>query len=177
MKNFSLKFIDIMIGIVLGLGFQWWPDFLYPWQYAAFIFVYLDIIDYWIDYAPSLKKFPPKQEIDVFLDLGIMFVLFLYIYATKLTIVYFLTVFIVFKILDYIWLLSSKYEYKPTGADKLFVDTWMKFNLVEVVVAGCLVAITSVFSLQPLVGIIVFIVFRVVIRIFVSFRYKKVHFV
>ena len=43
MKDFSLKFIDIMIGVVLGLGFQWWPLLQEPWQYVAFIFVYLNI--------------------------------------------------------------------------------------------------------------------------------------
>src|SRR5687768_14211625 len=99
MKNFSLKFIDIMIGIVLGLGFQWWIILQQPWQYIAFVFVYFDIVDNWIDYSHSLKKFPPKREIDVFLDLSIMFVFFLYIYTTQLTIVYFLITFIVFKVL------------------------------------------------------------------------------
>ena len=38
-----------MVGVVLGLGFQWWPLLKEPWQYTAFIFVYLDIVDYWID--------------------------------------------------------------------------------------------------------------------------------
>jgi len=32
LKNFSLKFVDIMVGIVLGLGFQWWPELHEPWQ-------------------------------------------------------------------------------------------------------------------------------------------------
>src|SRR4051812_14495728 len=111
MKNFSLKFLDIMVGIVLGLGFQWWVALQYPWQYVAFIFVYFDIVDYWIDYSPSLKKWPPLRELDVFLDISIMFSLFLYIYSTQLTIAYFLTTFIAFKLLDYFWLLSSKHEY------------------------------------------------------------------
>jgi hypothetical protein len=177
MKNFSLKFIDIMIGIVLGLGFQWWPILQYPWQYIAFVFVYLDIVDNWIDYAPSLKKFPPKREVDVFLDLGIIFVFFLYIYSTQLTIIYFLTIFIIFKILDYLWLWSSKREYNPTGIDKLFVDTWIFFDLLETVITAGLISLVLLFSLQPLTVIILFIVIRVIIRILASFRYKKVHFV
>ncbi len=177
MKDFSLKFIDIMVGIVLGLGFQWWPDLIAPWQYLAFVFVYLDIVDYWIDYSPSLKKFPPKREIDVFLDLGIMFTLFLYIYSTKLTIGYFLIACSIFKLLDYFWLLSSKKEYHPTGSDKLFVDTWMKFNLVEVVVTLAFIGCTLLFNLKPLLVILLFIGFRITMRILASYRYKKVHFV
>src|SRR5262245_26927094 len=136
MKNFSLKFIDILIGIVLGLGFQWWPLFEYPWQYVAFIFAYFDIVDYWIDYSPSLKQFPPKREIDVMLDLSIMFILFLYIYASLLSVTYFLGVFIIWRILDYFWLLSSRYEYSPVGTDKLFVDTWLRFNIFEALLTG-----------------------------------------
>src|SRR3989338_7245142 len=176
MKNFSIKFIDIMVGVVLGLGFQWWPLLKEPWQYAAFIFVYLDIVDYWIDYSPSLKRFPPKSEIDVMLDVGIMFSLFLYIYATQLTLVYFLAAFVVFKVLDYLWLLSSKYEYHPTGAEKLFVDTWLAFNLVEAIVAIILIVVMLSVAVPELMFLLVFIAFRVIMRIFASVKYKKVHF-
>jgi len=176
MKSFSLKFIDILIGIVLGLGFQWWPILQYPWQYIAFIFAYFDIVDYWIDYSPSLKKFPPKREIDVMLDIAIMFVLFLYIYATQLTTTYFLTVFIIWRVLDYLWLLSSKHEYHPTGTDKLFVDTWMRFNLIEAAISLCLIGGAVLFHIQALTIIIVFIAIRIIVRVLASLRYKKVHF-
>jgi len=176
MKNFSLKFIDIMVGIILGLGFQWWPDLHFHWQYVAFVFVYFDIIDYWIDYAPSLKKFPPKREIDVLLDLAIMFILFLYIYAVTLTLFHLLGAFVIFKIFDYLWLFSSRHEYHPTGTDKLFVDTWMKFNVMEAILTGILIGGMFLFTLQPLVVLIIFIVVRITIRVIASFRYKKVHF-
>lgn len=165
-----------MVGIVLGLGFQWWPSLHLSWQFIAFIFVYFDIIDYWIDYAPSLKKFPPKREVDVFLDIGIIFSLFLYIYSTQLTIVYFLTTFITFKILDYFWLLSSKYEYRPEGTDRLFVDTWMYFNLFEVLITGILIGSTYLWGMSPLTIIGIFIILRIVVRISASFRYKKIRF-
>ena len=112
-----------MIGIVLGLGFQWWPNLHEPWQYAAFIFVYLDIIDYWIDYSPSLKKFPPKSELSLFVDVGIMFILFLYIYATQLTVVYFLSASIALSILDLLWMLRAQHEYQPTHTAKVYLRT------------------------------------------------------
>ncbi len=162
--------------MVLGLGFQWWPLLQYPWQYAAFVFAYFDIVDYWIDYSPSLKKFPPKREIDVMLDVVIMFALFLYVYATQLTITYFLIVFIVWKVLDYFWLLSSRHEYLPTGTDKMFVDTWMQFNLIEIVISAILIGGVILFNIEPLVIIIAFILFRIIVRVLASIRYKKVHF-
>lgn len=175
MKTFSLKFIDVMIGVVLGLGFQWWIELSQVWQYVAFVFVYLDVVDYWIDYAPSLKKFPPKKEIDIFLDLAIMFILFFYIYTTQLTIIHFLATFCVFKLLDYLWLWSSKREYHPTGNDKIFVNTWMKFNLVEIVLTVGLIVAFWIFSLKPLLAISIFIIFRMILRVLASFRYKKAH--
>lgn len=177
MKSFSLKFLDIMIGLVLGLGFQWWPNLAAPWQYLAFIFVYIDIVDYWIDYGPSLKKFPPKREIDIMLDVAIMFSLFFYIYATQLTPVYFFGAFAVFRILDYFWLFSSKREYHPTRTDRVFVETWMTFDLLECALSLVLLylAVIQMFAALPL--LLVFIAGRILMRVLASWRYKRVHFV
>lgn len=176
MRNFSLKFIDVMIGIVLGLGFQWWTNLSAPWQYAAFIFAYVDIVDYWIDYGPALKKFPPKREIDVILDVAIMFSLFLYIYTAQLTIAYFLLAFALSRALDFFWLLSSRNEYTPKGSDKIFVDTWIKFDIFEFAVA-LILAGSTVFGFSALSILMVYIAVRIVIRITASLKYKKAHFV
>ncbi len=165
-----------MVGVVLGLGFQWWPLLQEPWQYVAFVFAYLDVVDYWIDYSPSLKKFPPKREIDVLLDIGIVFTLFLYIYATLISITYFLTAFVALKVLDYFWLLSSKYEYQPAGTDKLFVDTWLRFNLIEVCITIILIGLAFIIPISHLIILAIFIVFRLIMRILASWQYKKVHF-
>ncbi len=176
LKNFSLKFIDIMVGIVLGLGFQWWPELHQPWQYLAFVFVYLDIIDYWIDYGTSLKKWPPKYEIDVILDVGIMFALFLYIYATQLTFTYFLLAFVLLKVLDFFWLLSSKIEFRPTGKDGIFIQAWLASNVAEVVVAGIFLELGRLSIFSTLSLLIAFIATRFIIRILASIKYKQIHF-
>ena len=177
MKNFSLKFLDIMIAVVLGLGFQWWPALTEPWHYIAFIFVYVDIVDYWMDYGPSLKKFPPKREIDIILDILIMFALFLYIYSTQLSIFYFLSAFVFLRILDYFWLLSSKKQFHPTGLDRLYVNAWLRYDLVESVLTLALMLITKYFTVHPLYSLLIFISFRVVARVLASLHYKKAHFV
>ncbi|OHA17984.1 MAG: hypothetical protein A2664_01390 [Candidatus Taylorbacteria bacterium RIFCSPHIGHO2_01_FULL_46_22b] len=166
-----------MIGIVLGLGFQWWPNLHEPWQYIAFIFVYIDIVDYWMDYGPSLKKFPPKREIDVMLDVAIMFALFLYIYTTQLSLTYFFGAFILTRILDYFWLLSSKQEYQPSGVDAVYINSWLRFNLIESVTAGFLFWIALSSIIPVLTILLIFIGLRVIIRILASWQYKKIHFV
>ncbi len=176
MKNFSLKFIDIMVGLVLGLGFQWWPVLNQPWQYVAFIFVYLDIIDFWIDYGPSLKKWPPKREIDVLLDVAIMFALFLYIYSTQISLFAFVGAFILLRVLDFFWLLSSKIEFHPIGRDGTFLNTWLLFDCLEVIGAGVLIMINYTVVVLPLTLLLFFIGFRIAMRILASTRYKMAHF-
>jgi len=177
MKNFSLKFLDIMIGLVLGLGFQWWPDLIEPWQFVVFVFVYLDIIDYWIDYGPSLKKFPPKFELDIFLDVGIMFALFLYIYSTQLTVAYFLSAFILLRALDFFWLLRSKYEYHPVGIEGKYVNTWLRIDAFECFFVGGIAWWSTFTTFNPLIMVIIFIAFRIIMRFIASLTYKKVSFI
>lgn len=176
LKDFSLKFVDIMIGLVLGLGFQWWPELHLSWQFIAFVFVYFDVIDYWIEYSPSLKKWPPKREIDVMLDMGIMFALFLYIYSTQSGILYFLASSILLRVLDYFWLLSSKLEFNPTGTDRLYMDTWLKINLLLALTTLIILGTSYYLSLSPLMILVAYILTRMAFRISAIFVYKKVHF-
>ena len=174
-KNFSVKFVDIMIGIVLGLGFQWWVALKEPWQFVAFVFAYLDIVDYWIDYGPALKKFPPKREIDVFLDVAICFSLFLYIYATQLHVIYFLLAFASIKLLDFFWLVSSKRSYRPTGFDRTYINTWAIVDGVEVTMAISLAFFASLVPAPALAVVLAFILMRVAARIVASAKYGKVY--
>ncbi|MFA5987817.1 MAG: hypothetical protein WC797_04190 [Candidatus Paceibacterota bacterium] len=177
MKDFSLKFIDTMVAVVLGLGFQWWTSLSEQWQYLAFVFVYIDIVDYWMDYSSSLKKFPPKREVDIILDVAIIFALFLYIYSTQISIFYFLLSFVLLRVLDFFWLLSSKHEFHPVGSDKLFVDVWLRYDLIESVVTVAIMFASKYFNVLAIYSLLVFIVFRVLVRALASFRYKKIHFV
>ncbi|MBI4121059.1 MAG: hypothetical protein HY457_02300 [Parcubacteria group bacterium] len=177
MKDFSLKFLDVMVGLVLGLGFQWWPNLMEPWQYIAFVFVYFDIIDHWIDYSPQLKKFPPKRELDILLNIGLMFAFFLYIYTTQMTPVHFFGAFLLFRALDFVWLLSSKQEYRPSGSDKTYVDVWLRYNVFEILVTLGLLAVAYFYAFPALYLILVYVGIRVMVRIFASWQYKKVHFV
>ncbi len=170
-KDFSLRFIDIMVGIVLSLGFQWWTSLHEFWQYAAFIFVYIDIIDYWIDYGPSLKKYPPKKEIDLFLDVVVMFNLFLYIFSTqKETSFYFLISFAVLRLLDILWIRRVIKEYPH---ERLNIKKWLTFNLIEAAVGA--VVVIFVF-LNPNIHIIAggfIVLFWICMRIYIALRYKR----
>lgn len=175
-KDFSIKFVDIMVGVVLGLGFQWWAILREPWQFIAFLFAYVDTVDYWIDYGPALKKFPPRKEIDVLLDVGIIFSLFLYIYATQISVIYFLTAFILLRVLDFFWLLSSRIEYHPQGADKTYINTWLYLDCIEAAIAGALIIFALVFTPSSLFLVAFYIFYRIMVRVFASINYRKVYF-
>lgn len=175
-KDFSLKFIDMMVGVVLGLGLQWWPNLQEPWQYIAFIFTYLFLIDYWIDYGPSLKKFPPKKEFDVILDVILVFFMFFCIYSTLLNIEKFLIYFSLLFLFDFIWLFSSKKEYKPVGKDKIFVDVWMKIDLLCAVLVVVLLLLGKYFLWSSLLILGIFIVLNLFFRFISVWKYKKVYF-
>jgi hypothetical protein len=173
-KNFGLKFIDIMISIVLGLGFQWWPAITEPWQYVAFIFVYVDIIDYWIDYVASRKKFPAKREVDIILDIAIIFGLFLYIYATQVSISYFLASFIAFAFFDFISIARTIIQYKPQGMGGVYLVAYLRVDIANIIASGILIFATFHFVLAPLTVLMLFIGVRVAMRIFASLQHKHV---
>ena len=165
-----------MIGVVLGLGFQWVPSLTYPWQYIAFAVAYLEIIDYWIEYSPSLKKWPPKKEIDLILDVSIVFSLFLYIYSTQLTIYHFLGAGILIRLLDYFWIFSSKIEFNPTGLDKTYMNTWLKLNLILASGSAIALGLGYYLNIAPLNILFIYIGIKLFIRILASLHYKKIHY-
>ena|SRR3989338_1157346 len=177
MKEFSSKLLDIMIGVILGLGFQWWPDLKEPWQFIAFVTVYLLIIDYWIDTASALKKFPPKRELDIIIDVALMFSFFLFIYSTRNSIVYFLFAFAFFRILDILWIFRAKSEYQISNHDGLVMHTWLFADMIEIAMALVLLAAYYNQKTPELILLGIFITIWLVIRIFSSLRYKRVYFV
>ena len=180
LTSVSLKFIDIMVGVILGLGFQWWPSLVEPWQYLAFIFAYVDIVDYWIDYSPSLKKYPPKKEFDIFIDMVIMFSIFLYVYSTQLTIERFLLAYVLFSIVDIIWLYRAQYEHAPNRMaskkkEHAFLATWLKFNTIQAGYTLGLVIFSLFVPVASFALLSVFVVLRIVTRVLASLGYKKVY--
>jgi hypothetical protein len=165
-----------MISIVLGLGFQWWVELREPWQYIAFIFAYIDIVDYWIDFSGMAKSLPPKKELGLMIDVGLMFSLFAYIYTAQTTIIYFLLSFILFRVLDFCSLLSLKREHHPKGSHLIFANTWLKINFFEIVFSFGIILYGQYSVVTSLVSLFVFIIFRIITRVVSVMRYKHVHF-
>ena len=176
LRDFSLKFIDIMIGVVLGIGFQWWGDLRETWQFIAFLFVYLNLVDYWIDYSPTVKRFPLKREIDVILHTYILFMMFYIVYATKLSISSFLVGYILYRVGDLFWIWRMFKEYKEKKRDKKFLFGWLGSDVFEIAVCAVLLLINLNFQIAPLALLLIFIVLRLASRILASVYYKEVYY-
>ena len=174
MQKFQLKFIDIMIGVVLGLGFQWWPELTEPWQYLAFAFAYLNIIDYWIDYNPIAKKYSVKLEVDVILHILIIFGMFLLISSTLQTLTYFFLAFAFYRAADIVWIWRIKREHRIPASDLVFINTWYKWDFVEAILAGGFYFLAADEILNPTILLLIFICIRILTRTIESKSYKKV---
>lgn len=173
---FGLKYADLIIGVVLGLGFQWWPNLTEPWQYLAFIFVYLNLIDYWVDYSPLLRKFPLRREADVILHTYIIFTMFFMIYGTHKTISYFLMAFVLYRIGDLLLLLRIRNEHRLDPQDRPFVHAWLRFEFVEAVGTALLLFLSLLTTTAPIFLFLLFVVLRIFMRSVASLSYHKAYY-
>lgn len=176
LKDFSLKFVDVMIGVVLGVGFQWWPELKEPWQYLAFVFVYLNLVDYWIDYSPMMRTFPIKREIDVIIHTFIVFTMFLLIYSTTQSINQLLIAFILYRVLDITWIWRMKTAHHASSHDLKFVHGWRTQDLREISFCVLLLGLSIFFSLSAIWIILLFAAIRLLTRIFASLQYKALYY-
>lgn len=176
MQKFQLKFIDIMVGVVLGLGFQWWADLRELWQYIAFIFAYLTVIDYWVDYNPIANKYALKLEIDVLIHTLIIFGMFLLLFSPLKNLAYFFYSFAFYRLADILWLWRIKSHHTIPKNDLKFMNTWQIYDWVEAVTAVLMATISAQYSFNPVYILLVFIFIRAITRILSSLRYQKAFF-
>lgn len=173
LKSFGLKFVDVMLGIILGLGFQWWPEIRESWGYVAFIFVYLNLIDYWIDYSPTLKKYPLKDQLDILLHTAIIFSMFFIVYSTVRYINIFFLAYAFYRIVDILWIWRMITEYKPLASDMKFMKTWITSDFFETFMAIFLALIYIKLHYSPMTLLLIYISCRILSRVWASLRYKK----
>lgn len=176
LREFSLKFADIMIGIILGLGFQWWTELHQTWQYIAFIFVYLNLIDYWVDYSPVLRRYPFRREIDVLLHFAIIFMMFYLIYSVLLSVTALIVAFVIYRLIDLIWLWRLFRSYRISETDRPFLRGWAIFESIE---AACLLIVALLIHAEvvdAMIGLSIFIGLRIISRIATSWFYNSIYF-
>ena len=163
-----------MVAVVLGLGFQWWPQLKEPWQYLAFIFAYLNLVDYWIDYNPTAKRYALKLEVDVVLHTLIIFGMFLLVFAAQKSLSYFLFSFAFYRVADILWLWFIKYKHKTLAGDLVFINTWLLSDIVETLAALAFGLLALYESFFPIYFLIAFVTIRIITRLMSSVRYKKI---
>ncbi len=173
MKTIRLKFVDLMVGIVLGAGFLWVTNFHQPWQYLAFLFVYLDILDYWLDHSSAQAKFPSKRIFDLVLTILTVLAIFSYTFTIQFGLWPLLLAFGLFKFFDFIWLIRVEKQHRPHGEEKMFVNSWIICDILEVGFALAMIILLLQISIQPMTLLIIFIIFRVLVWLLATQSHKK----
>lgn len=175
-REFSRKYADIMIGIVLVLGFQWWFNLRQAWQFIAFIFVYLNLVDYWIDSSRLFRKFPLQRKTDVILYTFIIFSMFFMIYATQRSILTLLFAFALYRAGDLAFLNGVKREHRSGSREASFIESWIRYETVETMGAGLLLFIGLLTSVAPALLFVFFIILRAITRTIASLTYNTAYY-
>ncbi len=89
--HLSIKFLDVMFGAVIALGFNEWfrvPEHTYQSlltptvELGMFIFSFMVLIDVWIKYDPTVRQFPTKHPHMLIVDLLLVLTMFFLVHSS-----------------------------------------------------------------------------------------------
>lgn len=89
--HLSIKFLDVMFGAVIALGFNEWfrvPEHTYQSllspsvELGIFLFSYLVLIDVWIKYDPTIRQFPTKHPHLLIIDMLLVLTMFFLVHSS-----------------------------------------------------------------------------------------------
>ncbi len=129
----SIKFLDVMFGAIIALGFgQWFSvaerDTIF---FISFVFAHIMLIDVWINYDPTIRKFPTKNPYFLILDLTLIFTMTFLIYYSMFSLQKFLVAVVALRLIGVVWAERPIREYKIRGTDKSYLKYISKRNLFE----------------------------------------------
>ena len=107
-SKLRIRFLDIVFVIILALSVQFVVNSTSVWGYVQFAVVYIIFVDYWLETNTSKGK-DKAEEYEVFLDFGVMILIFASVYFAVLESYVFYIAFAFFFLIDAI---STYVEYK-----------------------------------------------------------------
>ncbi len=119
--HLSIKFLDVMFGAVMALGFTEWfkvpehtsQSLLTPTvELGMFLFSYLILIDMWIKYDPTMRRFPTKHPHLLIIDLFMVFTMFFLVHNSIFNNRNFLGTIVVLRAVGSLWSQRTMMEYK-----------------------------------------------------------------
>ncbi len=129
----SIKFLDVMFGAIIALGFgQWFSvserEGLF---FMSFLFAHVILIDVWVNYDPIVRKFPTKNPYFLILDLAMIFTMSFLIYYSMFHLQRFLLSIIALRLAGIFWSERPLKEYKLNGSDAAYLKYVRDRNFME----------------------------------------------
>ncbi len=154
--HLSIKFLDVMFGAVVALGFgQWFSVPERPMlSLAAFLFAHIILIDIWINYDPTVRKFPTKRPYMLILDLALIFSMAFLIHYSMLDLQKFLMSIVALRLIGVAWSERPLQEYKMKKSDTAYLKHTRGRNFFEAFAFALPLPFLSKIDAYTLVGII-----------------------
>ncbi len=132
--HISIKFLDVMFGAIIAIGFgQWFAVAERPSIFfIAFLFAHIMLIEVWINYDPTIRRFPTKNPYFLILDLALIFTMSFLIYYSMFDLNKFLLAIIVLKAVGGLWAERPLKEYKIKGSNLSYLKYMRKRNSLEI---------------------------------------------
>ncbi len=143
----SIKFLDVMFGAIIAIGFgQWFAvserESLF---FVSFLFAHVMLIDVWVNYDPTVRKFPTKNPYFLILDLALIFTMSFLIYYSMFNLQRFLLSIIALRLVGVFWSERPLKEYKLNRYDTAYLKYIRNRNFMEAAVfALSFIALTKV---------------------------------
>ncbi|MBI4177014.1 MAG: hypothetical protein HY516_01470 [Candidatus Aenigmarchaeota archaeon] len=172
--HISIKFLDVMFGAIIAIGFGQWFSVSERANifFAAFIFAHIMLIEIWINYDPTVRKYPTKNPYFLILDLALIFTMSFLIYYSMFDLQKFLVSVIALKAVGGLWAERPLKEYKIRGSNLSYLKYMRKRNSLEMLPFLFLFSLSGKLDSNVLLTLI--IVTWVAFRLYDAARVKNV---
>ncbi|MBI2084970.1 MAG: hypothetical protein HYT71_00475 [Candidatus Aenigmarchaeota archaeon] len=172
--HLSIKFLDVMFGAIIALGFGQW--FSVPEReiifFIAFVFAHTILIDVWINYDPTIRKFPTKNPYFLILDLALIFTMAFLVYYSMFNLQRFLVSAAVLRTIGILWSERPLKEYKIRGSDSSYLKYVRKRNFFEAAAFALLAYAYA--AIDPSAATVAMIPVWVIFRLYDSSHIKNI---
>ncbi len=149
----SHKFVNLMFGIMLILGFLDWAGVSNTLQYVLFLFTYVLLITYWMAHRNYLNHFPPKNLLGVIIDITAMAVLFLTIKAALLPLGFYFAALAILRAVDALGITRMISDYVSSRKDVLHLKSRRGIYFLEAAIYLILEALAFRYGMSYVFGV------------------------
>ncbi|MDD5417486.1 MAG: hypothetical protein PHW96_01185 [Candidatus Nanoarchaeia archaeon] len=169
-NKFKIRFIDVVFIIILALSIQFIANSSSFWGYVQFAVIYLIFIDYWFETNSSKGK-EKHDDYELFIDFGVIVLIFSTVYFAVLESYAFYIAFAFFFLIDAV---STYIEYKVMKEDvwRIWKKMWVTNDIIMCVVLSTLGILVQEGLMSNMFAFITMSVLYFFLRGYVSYKTK-----